>query len=110
MDCLFCRIINKEIPAKIRYEDEAFFAFDDINPKAPTHILIIPKKHIGSMASLEEKDREMMGDLIMTVKKIAKEAGLNSYRLVFNSGPDSGQEVDHIHCHLLGGAKLGKIA
>ena len=110
MSCLFCQIGEHAIPSKIRFEDEKFIAFDDINPQAPVHILVVPKKHIHSVAALEDTDREMIGQLIMTAKEIAKEAGLESYRLVFNSGKDAGQEVDHIHLHVLGGNKLGGIA
>lgn len=109
-DCLFCKIIRKEIPAKIRFENDEFFAFNDIRPKADTHILVVPKKHVHSVAALEIKDERMIGRLIMTVNKIAKDAKLKSYRLVFNSGPDAGQEVDHLHAHILGGNKLGPIA
>ena len=109
-DCLFCKIINKEIPAKIRFEDNDFIAFDDIKPKAKTHILLLPKKHLHSVAALEESDAELMGKMILTAKKIAQESGLDSFRLVFNSGRDAGQEVDHIHLHVLGGNKLGDIA
>lgn len=110
MDCLFCKIGEHKIPSKTRFEDEEFFAFDDINPKAKVHILIIPKKHIASVATLDDSDVEMVGKLIMVAKKIAKEANLESYRLVFNSGLDAGQEVNHIHLHILGGNKLGSIA
>lgn len=108
--CLFCQIINKEIPAKVRYEDDDFLAFDDIDPKAKVHILLISKKHINSIADLSDDDKEMIGELIMTAKKVAKEANLDSFRLVFNSGRDAGQAVDHIHAHILGGNPLGPIA
>lgn len=110
MDCIFCKIGNHGIPAKIRFENEEFIAFDDINPKAKVHILVVPKKHIHSVAALEENDQDMIGRLIMAAKKIAQDADLSSYRLVFNSGLDAGQEVDHIHLHILGGEKLGDIA
>jgi histidine triad (HIT) family protein len=110
MDCLFCKIAQGEIPAKKRFENNEFFAFDDINPKATTHILLIPKKHVASVAALEESDEQMIGKLIMAARQIAKDVQLESYRLVFNSGKDAGQEVDHIHLHILGGNKLGPIA
>jgi len=109
-DCIFCKIAEKQIPATIRYEDDDFVAFDDIKPKAKTHILLIPKRHIHSVAALEESDEALMGKMIMTAKKVAIEAGLDSFRLVFNSGNDAGAEVDHIHLHILGGNKLGDIA
>lgn len=108
--CIFCKIIEKQIPATIRYEDDNFVAFDDIKPKAKTHILLVPRRHIHSVAALEESDETFMGKMIMTAKKVANEAGLDSFRLVFNSGSDAGAEVDHIHLHILGGNKLGDIA
>ena len=109
-NCLFCEIIDRKIPAKIRYEDDDFVAFDDIKPKAKTHILIVPRRHIHSVSALLDTDEELMGKMIMTAKKIAKKEGLESYRLVLNSGTDAGQAVDHLHMHILGGNKLGDIA
>lgn len=110
-DCLFCKIINKEIPAAIRYEDDRFMAFDDINPKAKVHILLIPKKHISSIAALDESDSSLIGQMVLLAKKIAEDSGIaEGFRLVFNSGADSGQEVDHLHMHILGGNRLGPIA
>lgn len=108
MDCLFCKIINKEIPSQIVYEDEEILAFNDIAPKAPVHVLIIPKKHIESLAKLEEEDYKLMGKIHMVINKIAKEKGIldNGYRVVINCGEDGGQEVKHLHFHLLGGKKL----
>jgi histidine triad (HIT) family protein len=110
MDCLFCKIAKGEIPSKKRFEDDDFFAFDDIHPKAAMHILLIPKRHIHSVAALEDSDEELIGKLMMTAQKVAKENGLESFRLVFNSGADAGQEVDHLHAHILGGERLGPIA
>ncbi len=110
MDCLFCKIAKKEIPAKIEYEDENFIAFNDINPKAKTHILLIPKKHIHSIAALASDDLGLIAKMILTAKEIAKEKELESFRLVFNSGKDAGQSVDHLHGHILGGNGLGDIA
>jgi histidine triad (HIT) family protein len=112
MDCLFCKIADHSISSKIRYEDEMFIAFDDINPQAETHILIIPKQHITSVIELAEKDKPMISNLVFTAKKIASDLELDKtgYRLVFNSGPDAGQVVGHIHLHLLGDSKLGPIA
>ena len=108
MDCLFCKIINKEIPSEIVYEDDDILAFNDIAPKAPVHVLIIPKKHISSHAEIEADDAELMGKIHMVINKIAKEKGIleNGYRVVINCGEDGGQEVKHLHFHLLGGKKL----
>ena len=109
MDCLFCKIINKEIPSQIVYEDDDILAFNDIAPKAPVHILVIPKKHIESHAKLIAEDAELMGKIQMVINKIAKEKGISEsgYRVVINCGEDGGQEVKHLHFHLLGGKKLG---
>ncbi len=109
-NCLFCKIAKHEIPTKIRFENEEFIAFDDMEPKAKVHILIIPKKHLNSVADLMDSDTAMMGRLIMSAKAIAGEMGLISYRLVANSGKDAGQAVDHLHFHILGGNQLGDIA
>jgi histidine triad (HIT) family protein len=109
-DCIFCKIAGKEIPSKIEYEDDEIVAFDDINPKAPIHILIIPKKHIGSITAMDEKDIAIIPKMITAAKNIAKSKGISDFRLVFNSGPDAGMEIDHLHLHLLGGAKLGPMA
>ncbi|MFA4925645.1 MAG: histidine triad nucleotide-binding protein [Candidatus Aminicenantales bacterium] len=108
-DCLFCRIISKEIPSKLVYEDEKVLAFEDINPQAPTHILIIPKKHVASLKVAEESDQELLGYILLAARKIAEDKGLgeNGFRLVINTGPDSGQEVYHLHVHLLGGRRFG---
>lgn len=108
MDCLFCKIIKKEMPAEIIYEDDDFISFKDINPIAPIHFLIIPKKHIASVNHLESEDKELVGKLFLTAKKIAREQGLSDqgYRLVFNVGKNAGQVVDHLHLHLLGGKTL----
>jgi len=106
-DCLFCKIIEGEIPSQKVYEDNDVFAFRDINPKAPHHILIVPKTHIDRIENLQKSHSELMGKLILTAKKIGDELTLKSgYRLVFNNGPDSGQEVEHIHLHLLAGRKF----
>lgn len=108
MDCLFCKIINKEIPSQIVYEDDDILAFSDIAPKAPTHVLVIPKKHIESHAQLAEEDSELLGKIHMVINQIAKERGIldKGYRVVINCGEDGGQEVKHLHFHLLGGKKL----
>lgn len=101
MDCIFCKIINKEKPADFLYEDDKVIVIKDINPKAPIHLLIIPKKHISSVEEVGLEDRELMGDLILTAKKIAKEKNLNGYKLLINIGRSVGQIVDHLHMHLL---------
>ena len=103
MDCLFCKIINKEVPADIVYEDDEFLAFNDINPKAPVHILIVPKKHIPSVDHVEIGDKELMGELILVAQKIAREKKLKGYKLIINVGREGGQVIDHLHLHLLAG-------
>jgi len=106
--CIFCGIINKDIPARIVHEDDEVLAFEDINAKAPVHILIIPKEHIGSLNDLP-KDREpLLGRILAKARAIAAERGIlkSGYRIVLNTGPDSGQEVFHIHVHLLGGRQM----
>ena len=105
MDCIFCKIVKGEISSEIIYSDKDFIAFKDIRPKAPVHILIIPKKHIVSINHLEDGDKELMGELFLIVKKIAKEVNLKDkgYKLVFNVGRGGGQVIDHLHLHLLGG-------
>ncbi len=106
-DCLFCKIINGEIPSEKVYEDDEILAFKDIHPKAPVHILVIPKKHISSAMEIEEQDEALIGKMFTVIKKLAKEFGLeNGYRIVNNCGSDGGQEVMHLHFHLLGGKKL----
>lgn len=108
-DCLFCRIVNKEIPSRLVYEDEKVLAFEDIKPQAPAHILIISKKHLASLKEADENDQNLLGYLLLTARKIAQDKGLaeSGFRLVINSGPDSGQEVYHLHVHLLGGRRFG---
>jgi histidine triad (HIT) family protein len=107
-DCIFCRIINKEIPAKIIHEDEDLVAFHDIAPQAPVHILIIPKKHIENNLSLTESDYPLMGKVFKLANELAKKNGLTKggFRIVNNCLKDAGQAVDHIHFHLLGGRKM----
>jgi histidine triad (HIT) family protein len=103
--CLFCRIVAGEIPADIVRSDEDLVAFRDINPQAPTHVLLIPRKHIPSVSDLSPEDAETMGKLFLAAKELAKEEGIEDggYRMVVNAGPDAGQTVFHIHLHLLGG-------
>lgn len=104
MDCIFCNIINKTQPAESIYEDEDFVVFKDIKPAAPVHLLLVPKIHIASVNHLERKHRGLMGDLLLLVKKIAKEHGISDgYKLTFHVGRKGGQIVDHLHLHLIGG-------
>ena len=108
-DCLFCKIIKKEIPATIVYEDEEILAFRDINPVAPVHVLVIPKKHISSLTNLEEQDEVIVGKIYGVINKIAKQENIfeSGFRVIVNCGEDGGQEVQHLHFHLIGGKKLG---
>lgn len=107
MDCIFCKIATGAIPAKKVLEDDQLVAFFDIEPKAPTHILVIPKKHIASLAHAEPGDAALLGHLLETVAAIAREQGLaQGYRVVISTGPQGGQTVDHLHVHLLGGRQM----
>lgn len=106
-DCIFCRIIRGEAPAKKIYEDERAFVFEDINPQAPTHVLIIPKKHIVGLKEAQPEDAEIIGYLHLVAAQIARQRGIeDGYRTVFNVGPRAGQSVFHLHLHLLGGRVL----
>ncbi|PJE69736.1 MAG: histidine triad nucleotide-binding protein [Candidatus Staskawiczbacteria bacterium CG10_big_fil_rev_8_21_14_0_10_38_10] len=105
-NCIFCKIANKELPSEIIYEDGNFISFKDISPKAPTHFLIIPKKHIESVNHLQPGDREMVGQLLLIAKKISEEKKLTGYRLVINVGRKGGQLIDHLHLHLLSGETI----
>jgi histidine triad (HIT) family protein len=108
-ECLFCRIIQGNIPAKIVYQDEYTLAFDDINPQAPVHSLVIPKRHVPSVHEIEEADQALLGQLLTTCNRVAKDKGLSErgFRLVVNTGHDGGQTVSHVHFHVLGGRHLG---
>lgn len=108
-DCLFCRLAAGEIPATIVYEDERVLAFKDLNPQAPTHILVIPRRHIPTLNDLSAEDDALVGEVTRRAAAIAKEQGLNDrgYRVLFNCNADAGQTVFHIHMHLVGGRKLG---
>jgi histidine triad (HIT) family protein len=107
-DCLFCRIARKEIPAEIVRSDSEVVAFRDINPQAPTHILIIPRKHIPSVAEMEEDEGGVLGNLFLAARDLAREEGVEEegYRMVVNAGPAAGQTVFHVHMHLLGGRSM----
>lgn len=109
--CIFCAIGKKESPATIEYDDDDVVAFWDVNPKAKVHILIVPKKHITSVTELEDIDEALMGKMIMVAKKLAEKKGIadEGYRLVINAGKHSGQVVDHIHLHLIGGGPMGSM-
>ena len=107
MDCLFCKIAAGTIPSKKLYEDDRAFAFADVDPKAPEHFLIIPKKHIASLAHAAPEDEVLLGHLLTLAPKIAREQKIsNGFRTVINSGPDGGQTVDHLHLHVLGGRQM----
>lgn len=112
LTCLFCRVVAREVPAKELYRDEEIVAFHDIAPKAPTHILIIPVKHIASVGELAEGDSELIAKIILKARDLAREQGIgeSGYRLISNTGAHSGQEVPHLHFHLLGGTPLGPMA
>lgn len=102
-ETIFSKIIRREIPADIVYEDDLALAFKDVNPQAPVHILVIPKEPIAKLADAEAKDHALMGHLLLTAKRVAEQAGLdNGYRVVINTGPDGGQTVYHLHLHILG--------
>ena len=108
MDCIFCRIIKKEIPAKVVFESENVLAFRDVNPAAPVHILVVPKRHIQGIEAAGNGDRALLGEIQTVLKDLAKSENLekSGYRIVVNSGPDAGQAVDHVHYHVLGGRKM----
>ena len=109
MDCIFCKIVKGEIPSSKVYEDEKVLAFRDINPCAPVHVLVIPKKHIESAVALSDDDNELIAHIFKVVRIIAKEEGLdNGFRLVSNIGEDGGQTVKHLHFHILGKKKFGE--
>lgn len=107
-DCLFCKIIAKKIPAKIIYDDEGVTVFEDVNPKAPVHALVVPKKHISTTLGIEAEDDELIGRMFRVANRIAMEKGIaeRGFRLVMNTNPEAGQSVYHIHLHLLGGRPM----
>lgn len=107
MDCIFCKIINKEIPSKIIYEDEKILIFNDINPASPIHFLVIPKKHIESAEKITPENKDIISYIFIKIAEITKKLNLkNGFRIVNNCGADGGQTVNHIHFHVLGGRKL----
>jgi len=107
-DCLFCKVLNGDIPADIVYESDSAIAFRDINPQAPTHVLVIPRKHVATINDLDEEDQEIVGSLYLAAKDIARAEGLSDagYRAVMNCNEGAGQSVFHIHLHVLGGRAL----
>lgn len=106
-ETIFSKIIRREIPADIVYEDDLAIAFKDVHPQAPVHILVIPKEPIAQLADAESKDHALMGHLLLTVKRVAQQLGLNNgYRVVINTGADGGQTVNHLHLHILGGRQM----
>lgn len=105
-DTIFGKILRGEIPSEEVYSDENYYAFRDINPAAPTHILVIPRKPIAKVADATDADAELLGGLLLTAKKVAAQEGLTDYRLVINNGEGAGQSVFHIHLHILGGRSL----
>ena len=108
-DCLFCRIIKRELPASIVFEDDRILAFNDINPQAPTHVLVLPKRHIPTLNDLDAADDSLVGEIVRRAAAIAAERGLavGGYRTVFNTNRNAGQTVFHIHLHLVGGRHMG---
>ena len=108
MDCIFCKIIEGEIPSDTVYEDEEIIAFRDINPKAPVHIIIIPRQHIAALSDLSESDSALVGRLVVVANKLAKKEGVaeRGYRVFINCGKEGGQVVPHLHMHLVGGRQL----
>ena len=110
-DCIFCKIINREIPATIVYEDECVLAFNDINPVAPVHVLVIPKQHIESVSQLNKEKSGILSNIYLAINKIAEKLGVkgNGFRVIVNNGKDGGQVVYHLHFHLIGGKSLGNL-
>lgn len=106
-DCIFCKIVKGEIPSAKVYEDDNFYAFKDIAPVAPVHVLVIPKKHIQSIAALQPADADVAGKMLFTIQKVAAQLGLtDGFRVVFNTGEKAGQTVHHMHAHILGGKEM----
>jgi histidine triad (HIT) family protein len=108
MDCIFCQIVAGKIPSQTLHQDESVIAFHDINPQAPVHILIVPKRHISSIAQLTQAESTLIAHMVDVANQLAKEQGIleTGYRLVINAGPEAGQVVPHLHLHLLGGRRL----
>jgi histidine triad (HIT) family protein len=107
-ECIFCKIVNKEIPAKVVFEDDWILAFDDINPQAPIHVLLIPKEHFASLNDIPEEKKDLIAHILFKARQVALEKGIkeSGYRIVLNTARDSGQDVFHIHFHVLGGRHM----
>ncbi len=105
-ECLFCRIVSRELPAQLVHEDAQSVAFKDISPKAPTHVLVVPKKHLASLSASSDEDVALLGHLQRVAAKVAAQAKLESFRVVTNNGRGVGQTVDHLHYHVLGGGRI----
>ena len=110
-ECIFCKIASGKSPANIEYQDKDMVAFWDVNPKAKIHILIVPKKHISSVVTLERTDEKLVGEMVLAARQLARDKGLedDGYRLVINAGKHAGQVVEHLHLHLMGGGPLGSM-
>ncbi|MFZ3102578.1 MAG: histidine triad nucleotide-binding protein [Desulfitobacteriaceae bacterium] len=111
VDCIFCKIVNKEIPSQILYEDEDVIAFKDINPVAPVHLLVIPKQHLKDLNAITQVNEPLLGHILAVTQKLATESGIaeSGFRVVTNIGVDGGQMVEHLHFHMIGGQLLSKI-
>ncbi len=107
-DCLFCKIVAGQIPSAKVYEDDAYFVFKDINPAAPVHWLVVPKRHLDRLAAAADRDRDLLGGLLLAAHKAAKANAIGDYRLIINDGPGAGQTVFHLHAHILAGPALGE--
>jgi histidine triad (HIT) family protein len=107
-DCLFCKIAAGDIPAKVVYQDDEIVAFRDIHPAAPTHLLVIPRRHLTGLAAADPDDQALLGALLLAANRLARDEGLTDggFRVVVNNGPNAGQSVDHLHVHLLGGRRM----
>ena len=109
MDCIFCKLIAGEIPSNKVYEDDTVLAFRDIEPKAPVHILVVPKKHITGAADVQSEDGEVIGHIFRVIAQVADQQGLTDFRVVTNNGAGAGQTVPHLHFHILAGRQLGEM-
>ncbi len=107
-NCIFCKIVHNQIPATRVYEDDAYMAFVDINPAAPVHLLVIPKRHVPMLTDQAAEDADLLGNLLLTVRKVAEQENLGDFRLIFNNGPEAGQTVFHLHAHILAGTRMAE--